>query len=76
MWLSPDKVTTQVKRMLAKLGVRDRTQAVVWAYRTGLVGPSARDRPAPLQVWWPHDGPTAPALIEELTSAPSRYWLM
>ena len=47
VWLSPETVKTHVKSILAKLGVRDRTQAVVWAYRTGFVDPSARDRPAP-----------------------------
>jgi DNA-binding NarL/FixJ family response regulator len=39
-WLSPETVKTHVKSILAKLGVRDRTQAVVWAYRTGFVGPA------------------------------------
>ncbi|MGY1832424.1 response regulator [Geodermatophilus sp. SYSU D01180] len=41
VWLSPETVKTHVKAILAKLGVRDRTQAVVWAYRTGFVDPSA-----------------------------------
>jgi DNA-binding NarL/FixJ family response regulator len=41
VWLSPETVKTHVKSILAKLGVRDRTQAVVWAYRTGFVGPAA-----------------------------------
>ncbi len=43
VWLSPETVKTHVKSILAKLGVRDRTQAVVWAYRTGFVDPSAGD---------------------------------
>lgn len=43
VWLSPETVKTHVKSILLKLGVRDRTQAVVWAYRTGFVGPSAAD---------------------------------
>jgi DNA-binding NarL/FixJ family response regulator len=33
--LSLETVKTHVKHVLAKLEVRDRTQAVVWAYRTG-----------------------------------------
>lgn len=33
--LSVETVKTHVKHVLAKLDVRDRTQAVVWAYRTG-----------------------------------------
>lgn len=37
--LSPETVKTHVKRILRKLAVRDRTQAVVWAYRTGFVDP-------------------------------------
>ncbi|MGY1683870.1 response regulator [Geodermatophilus sp. SYSU D01176] len=39
VWLSPETVKTHVKAILGKLGVRDRTQAVVWAYRTGFIGP-------------------------------------
>jgi DNA-binding NarL/FixJ family response regulator len=35
IWVSPETVKTHVKSILIKLEVRDRTQAVVWAYRTG-----------------------------------------
>jgi DNA-binding NarL/FixJ family response regulator len=38
VYLAPETVKTHVKAILGKLGVRDRTQAVVWAYRTGFVG--------------------------------------
>ncbi len=32
-------IKTHLERILAKLGVRDRTQAVITAYETGLVEP-------------------------------------
>jgi DNA-binding NarL/FixJ family response regulator len=40
--LSQATVKTHVKRVLAKLGARDRAQAVVFAYEAGLVTPSGR----------------------------------
>jgi len=36
--LSQETVKTYVSRILTKLDLRDRVQAVVWAYRTGVVG--------------------------------------
>jgi len=34
-----DTTRTHIKRILSKLGLRDRAQAVVIAYQTGLVTP-------------------------------------
>jgi FixJ family two-component response regulator len=41
--LSEATVKTHVARIFAKLGLRDRAQAVVIAYETGLVRPIGRD---------------------------------
>ncbi len=38
--ISEGTVKTPVKRLLGKLGLRDRTQAVVFAYELGFVTPS------------------------------------
>jgi DNA-binding NarL/FixJ family response regulator len=40
MFLSESTIKTHVGRILPKLGLRDRVQAVVFAYETGLVRPS------------------------------------
>ena len=44
LYISDATVKTHVKRVLAKLSLRDRVQAVVLAYESGLVQPGT-DRP-------------------------------
>ncbi|MFC7219016.1 response regulator [Streptomyces polyrhachis] len=39
LFLSPTTVKTHIGRILSKLGLRDRVQAVVLAYETGLIAP-------------------------------------
>ncbi|MGW5737368.1 MULTISPECIES: response regulator [Streptomyces] len=42
LFLSPTTVKTHVGRILSKLDLRDRVQAVVLAYETGLIAPGGR----------------------------------
>ncbi len=47
LFLGEATIKTHVGRILAKLGVRDRVQAVVAAYESGLVSPGDSSPPAP-----------------------------
>jgi DNA-binding NarL/FixJ family response regulator len=44
MTITEETVKTHVSRVLTKLGLRDRTQAVVTAYETGLIVPRSHER--------------------------------
>ncbi|WP_369047209.1 response regulator [Sinomonas sp. P10A9] len=46
MFLAPETVKTHVGSVLAKLGVRDRTQAVIAAYEAGFIDPRTPRAPS------------------------------
>ena len=43
--MTDETVKTHASRIFMKLGVRDRTQAVILAYEQGIVEPAARPQP-------------------------------
>ena len=47
LFMGEATVKTHVIRILTKLGLRDRVQAVVNAYESGFVSPGSRDRDHP-----------------------------
>jgi DNA-binding NarL/FixJ family response regulator len=49
LFLSPTTVKTHISRILSKLDLRDRVQAVVLAYETGLIAPGGAAPPHPPQ---------------------------
>ena len=52
LYLSQSTVKTHVARVLRKLGLRDRTQAVVAAYDLGIVRPRSIDSSAQVLLAW------------------------
>ncbi len=52
LYLSQSTVKTHVARVLRKLGLRDRTQAVVAAYDLGIVRPRHADRTGEVLLAW------------------------
>lgn len=42
MFVSEATVKSHINRLFAKLGVRDRVQAVIFAYESGFVSPGSR----------------------------------
>jgi DNA-binding NarL/FixJ family response regulator len=47
LFLSENTVKTHVTHILDKLDLRDRVQAVIYAYETGIIEPGAAEQPAP-----------------------------